>query len=220
LKYFEKHVLKQHPIILTISPADEDYFRKIYLDTQLILPFHGHEHVKGCTGMGFGALFHGKLSVSDNANAAMYLIENVFSKMDMLFTIAGQNPPKSLINKAKQFKNIEIIANPDDQTMADLIQKAHIQILLSFQTAGLKLKLLHALFAGRHCVVNTPMVQNTGLESLCHLADTPKAILKLLFELKNQPFSRDMIEKRRIILEHRFSDSANAKQIIQLMMKL
>jgi hypothetical protein len=100
-----------------------------------------------------------------------------------------------------------------------LIQKAQVQLLLSFQTAGLKLKLLNALFAGKHCVVNTPMVQNTGLESLCHIADTPEAILKLLFELKNQPFSTNMIEKRRIILESRFSDSANAKQIIQAMLE-
>jgi hypothetical protein len=218
LKYFEKQVLKQHPTILTISPDDDDYFQKIHLNTQLILPFHGHERVMSSIGMGYGALFHGKLSVSDNANAALYLIENVFSKTDVPFTIAGQNPPNSLINRVKQFKNIEIFANPDDETMASLIQKAHIQILLSFQTAGLKLKLLNALFAGRHCIVNAPMVQNTGLEPLCHIADTPEAMLKLLFELENQPFSITMIEKRRVILENRFSDSANAKQIVQLMM--
>jgi Glycosyl transferases group 1 len=218
LKYFEKQVLKQRSTILTISPDDDTYFRKIHSDTQLVLPFHGHERVTTGVGMGNGALFHGKLSVSDNANAVLYLIENVFSKTDMPFTIAGQNPPKSLINKAKQFKNIEIIANPDDKTMTDLIQNAHIQILLSFQTAGLKLKLLNALFAGKHCIVNTPMVQNTGLEPLCHIADAPEAMLKWLSELENQPFSTIMVEKRRVILENRFSDTANAKQIVQLLM--
>ncbi len=216
LKYFEKQVLKQCPTILTISPDDEDYFKKLDCNTQLILPFHGHERVTSCTGMGYGALFHGKLSVSDNANAALFLIENVFSKMDMPFTIAGLNPPNSLIARAKQFKNIEIIANPDDKTMSDLIQKAHIQILLSFQTAGLKLKLLNALFAGRYCIVNTPMVQNTGLEPLCHIADTPEAMLKWLSALENQPFSTTMIEKRRIILENRFSDPVNASKIMEL----
>jgi Glycosyl transferases group 1 len=219
LKYFEKQVLKQRLTLLTISPDDDAYFRKIHSDTQLILPFHGHECVTTGVGMGKGALFHGKLSVSDNANAALYLIENVFSKTNMAFTIAGQNPPKSLIDKAKQFKNIEIIANPDDKTMANWIQKAHIQILLSFQTAGLKLKLLNALFAGKHCIVNTPMVQNTGLEPLCHIADAPEAMLKWLSELENQPFSTTMIEKRRVILENRFANSMNAKQIVQLMMK-
>jgi hypothetical protein len=218
LKYFEKQVLKQCPTatILTISPADTAYFKKIHLYTQLILPFHGNTRVMSGAGMGKGALFHGKLSVSDNANAALYLIENVFSKTDIPFTIAGQNPPKSLINRAKQFKNIEIIKNPDDKTMTDLIQNAPIQILLSFQTAGLKLKLLNALFAGRHCIVNTPMVQNTGLEFLCHIADTPAAMLKRLLELKNQSFSAAMIKKRHIILGNRFSDPANAHRILSI----
>jgi hypothetical protein len=219
LKRFEKQVLQQGSTILTISPNDDTYFKKVHGNTRLILPFHGHQRVTTATGVGDGALFHGKLSVSDNANAALYLIENVFSKTEMPFIIAGQNPPKLLIDKAKQFKNIQIIENPDDKTMMDLIQNAHIQILLSFQTAGLKLKLLNALFGGRHCIVNAPMIQNTGLESLCHLADTPEKMLKCLFELKNEPFSASMIEKRRVILENRFSDQANALKLIELGMK-
>ncbi|MEN9613290.1 MAG: hypothetical protein RLZZ628_4104 [Bacteroidota bacterium] len=214
LKRFEKQVLKQGATILTLSPNDTAYFKKLHFDTALILPFHGHQRVTTITGMGAGALFHGKLSVSDNANAVLYLIENVFSKTDMPFIIAGQNPSKLLIDKAKQFKNIQIIKNPDDKTMANLIQNAQIQILLSFQTAGLKLKLLNALFAGRHCIVNTPMIENTGLESLCHIADTAEIMLKCLFELQYEPFSLLMVEQRRIILENVFSDQANAKKLM------
>jgi hypothetical protein len=217
LKYFEKQVLKQNPTLLAIAPNDFNYFKKIHPNTHLILPFHGHHTVNAPIGIGNGALFHGKLSVSDNEQAALFLIEKVFAHSDMPFTIAGLNPSKLLIIKAKAFKNIKIIANPDDELMDELIQKSHIQILLSFQTAGLKLKLLNALYSGRHCIVNTPMVAQTGLDSLCHVADTPEQMLQMLHQVAQLSFSTTISEKRRIILENIFSDELNASQIINLM---
>ncbi len=49
---------------------------------------------------------------------------------------------------------------------------AQINVLPTFQATGIKLKLLMALYTGRHCIVNQPMVDNTGLEELCSIQNT------------------------------------------------
>lgn len=42
-------------------------------------------------------LYHGNLSISENYNAALWLIENVFSKITHFTIIAGLNPPQHLV---------------------------------------------------------------------------------------------------------------------------
>ena len=54
--------------------------------------------------------------------------------------------------------------------MQDLIGKAHINVLPSFNATGIKLKLVNALFNGRHCLVNEATAEGSGLESACFVA--------------------------------------------------
>jgi hypothetical protein len=89
-------------------------------------------------------------------------------------------------------------------------------LLSTFQDTGLKLKLLASLFAGRFCIGNLPMIHKTGLEHLCHLADTPEEIIKTIQDLFQQEFTSEEIEKRRIILEDDFSNHRNALKILQI----
>ena len=67
-----------------------------------------------------------------------------------------------------------LVANPDEAQMADIISKAHIHVLPSFNNTGIKIKLLNALFNGRHCVVNDQMVAGTPLGILCHVVNTAR----------------------------------------------
>ena len=67
--------------------------------------------------------------------------------------------------------------------MQDLISKAQVNILPSFNCTGVKLKLLNALFNGRHCIVNQDAVEGTGLESTCHIATGADDVRCLLTKL-------------------------------------
>ena len=66
---------------------------------------------------------------------------------------------------------------------------AQVNILRTDQPTGMKIKLLHALFCGRHCLVNSPMVAGTGLGDLCCVADTAEAMRSELNRLMQTDFT-------------------------------
>jgi hypothetical protein len=226
LHLFENQVVKNADVLLTISPDDTAYFQtnveKLNLPNApkvvFIPPFHPNTVVESRIGTGDYVLFHGKLSVSDNEEAAVYLIKKVFAKRDIPLVIAGKEPSERLLQLAKQYDNVTIKANPNDAEMVDLLQNAQINVLMSFQKAGMKLKLLNALYRGRHCVVNRHTVQNTGLESLCYVKNTSRDMRSFVESLMNVQFSNKQIAERKTILERDFSNASNAAKIVELLL--
>jgi hypothetical protein len=89
-------------------------------------------------------------------------------------------------------------------------------VLPTFQATGIKLKLLAALYIGRFCVVNSPMVVNTGLESLCSIKDSSETMAKEIVTLFETPFDMAEKQKREAILNTAFSNVENAKKLIVL----
>jgi len=203
--------------LLCISPNDNYYFDRKYGHSHFIPAFHPFNEIKSKTGRGKYILFHGNLSISENIQAVEYLLTNVFSKITHPVIIAGKNPTARLAKKISQYSNIQLVSNPENEQMETLIQDAQISLLPTFQDTGLKLKLLASLFSGRFCIANTLMIHKTGLEHLCHLADTPKEMIDRVNELFYQEFTSEEIEKRKLILENTFSNRNNALKIIRLM---
>lgn len=216
LKRFES-VLKNASHLLCISPNDNFYFDHNYGHSHFIPAFHPFSQIKSKSGRGKYILFHGNLSVSENILAVEYLLANVFSKINLPVIIAGKKPTIHLSKKISQYQHIELVSNPENEQMENLIQDAHISLLPTFQDTGLKLKLLASLFSGRFCIANTPMIHKTGLEHLCHLADTPKEMVDTINKLFVQDFTSEEIEKRRLILEDAFSNHQNAMKILRLL---
>ena len=120
---------------------------------------------------------------------------------------------------AGKYGNISVIANPDDETMFSLIRNAQVNILVTFQATGLKLKLLNTLYNGRHCLVNEAMLNGTGLETLCEIADTPDQLRQKLDELSQKPFQKDEAEARMKVLSKTYSNSGNADRLIEAVFK-
>lgn len=215
LKRYEK-VVKNASQLLCISPNDNFYFDHLYGHSHFIPAFHPFNEIKSIEGKGTYILFHGNLSVSENIQAVDYLIKNVFSKIKQDIIIAGKNPSDRLIQKIKQHTNIQLISNPENEQMEGIIRNAHICLIPTFQDTGLKLKLLASLFSSRFCIANSPMIHKTGLEHLCHQADTPEEMISSINKLFDQDFTSDEIEKRKLILEDAFSNHRNAMKIIRL----
>ena len=215
LSVYEK-ILKEASHLLCISPNDNYYFDHKYGHAHFIPAFHPFSEMQSKEGKGEYILFHGNLSVSENVQAVFYLIKHILPNISHPVIIAGKNPPEKLINQTKQLSNVKVIANPENEEMEELIRNSHICLLPTFQDTGLKLKLLATLFSGRFCVTNTPMVDKTGLEHLCHIADKPGEMIRLINELFRQEFTLEEIEKRKLIFEDAFSNHYNALKIIRL----
>jgi hypothetical protein len=217
-KRYQKNVSAAQ-LMLAISQKDTDYLRQVFPQHQIeFIPcFHGNNLVTTLTEKADFILYHGKLSVQENEKAALYLIENIFSQLlTFRCIIAGMNPSAKLLKAASRYKNIVVEVNPPLNRMNELIHTAHINLLVTFQDTGLKLKLLNSLFTGRHVVANSMMLAGSGLDSLCHIADRPEQMIHLCSTLMSEPVTEETIETRRKLLFPQFSGSYQAKRIIDL----
>ena len=204
--------------MLVVSKTDAEYLQERFKTSRVIyLPsFHPNDEFSVLPGRGDYALYHGKLSVTENYQAAEYLITKLFAGSNHQLSVAGLEPPDHLQNLIKLHSNIKLIANPDDKTMFGLIQNAQVNILVTFQETGLKLKLLNTLFKGRFCLVNRAMVAGTGLESLCEIAEGATALQEKLAELFTKDFDMSEVNRRREMLAGNYSNTSNAEKLISL----
>jgi len=217
LRLYQK-VLKHASLMLAVSSEDTQYLRKHFPGKKVIyLPsFHANEMVETIEGSGAYALYNGNIEVAENAHAVRYLIREVFNDIDFPLKVAGMNPPERIKKLVEKRDNIELIANPDDDKMFELIRNAHVNILVTFQATGLKLKLLNTLYKGRFCLVNDKMLNGTGLDELCETANTPDEQKLKLKQLFLKPFTSDMIALRKQILEVNYSNEKNAQRLIEV----
>jgi len=215
LKRFEQLLAKAEKVF-AISKNDTKHFESQFSNAFYLPAFHPNELVTSKEGVGNYVLYHGNLAIGENDEAARYLINNVFNDLDIPFVICGSNPSSGLIKDAAKHSNIRIDADISTEEIHKLISEAQINILPTFQPTGIKLKLLSALFNGRHCIVNTPMVKNTGLESLCIVADDPQSIKLEVLKIFEISFSDQEIRIRSNILNEDFSNKKSAKILLSL----
>ena len=208
-------VLRNIGHVIAISQTDAEYFSKFVDDVVFVPAFNSFDRVMSKEGSGDYVLYHGNLSVRENSAAAERLMRNVFSKTSMRCVVAGHNPPQDLKTLATSIDNVSLVENPSDEAMAELIANAHVNVLVTDQPTGMKLKLLNALYLGRHCLVNSNMLYGTGLDDLCLKADTDDALVDMLDSYAVKPFGVTDINSRSAVLDRLCSASAGADKIIE-----
>ena len=216
-RLFQKNV-KWADLIISVSTTDADYLRKVFPEkkVEFIPCFHANEKITTLTGKSNYILYHGKLSVPENEKAVLFLIKNVFCKLKHKCIVAGMDPSDDIYKAASYYNNIEIIPNPEQNKMEELISKAQIHTLVTFQDTGLKLKLLNRLFGGRHTLVNSLMLAGSGLDSLCRIANTPEEMVSECNRLMEIPVDEKTIAQREKLLFPAFSNKEQAKKLIKM----
>jgi glycosyltransferase involved in cell wall biosynthesis len=206
-------------LMLTVSKEDNAYLVSKFKQVRIeYLPsFHRDDEIHIIPGKGDYILYQGNLSVVENSKAAEFLITKVFAKSGLKLVIAGLNPPDSLIRIAKKHDNVTLIPNPSGDKMVRLIKAAHINVMVTFQPTGLKLKILNALFNGRFCLVNKEMVSGTELAGICEIANNPETIREKAEELMNLSFTSEMIFERKDLLMQWHSNKENCKTLMNLL---
>ncbi|GEO08569.1 hypothetical protein SAE01_10650 [Segetibacter aerophilus] len=215
LKRYEKKIVNK-ATFLTVTERDADLFKKLGCKNATFVPlFLPDWKLDNRDGKGSFCLYHGDLSVAENEQAAIWLLEKVFNDLAIPFVVAGKNPPQNLIKLAHSKNSTCLIANPGEQEMQDLITKAHINIIPSYNSTGIKLKLLNALYNGRHCLVNEATIEGTGLEAACNIASTEQEFKNAITELYDNPFPTEEIQTRKQLLENVFNSRSNAIKIVE-----
>ncbi|WP_336513861.1 glycosyltransferase family 4 protein [Pollutibacter soli] len=215
LKKYERALANESPIIC-VSQKEAEFYHKNFKASRVayISVFTGWKHLQSMEGAGSFCLYQGNLSVPENDKAATWLVENVFGDSDLPFIVAGKNPSPGLQRLIKKNSNTCLVANPGENEMQELIAKAQVNILPSFSDTGIKLKLLNAVFCGKHVLTNKAMVDGTHLESACHIVNEIKDYKDAVKELMQTPFSGDEMILRESLLQEFYNNDKNARELI------
>lgn len=206
-------VLENAGLIAAISPQETAHYSALFTHTTYLPAFHSNDKVLSQPGRGKFILYHGNLGVAENNKAALYLVHEVFSKLDMPCVIAGTNPSRQLVQAVKGNPYISLIDKISSEEILQLVQDAHINVLVTFQSTGIKLKLLNSLYRGRFCIVNPEMVDNTGLEKFCIKGVHAGAMVEQIKKYWKEDFTDELVQCRKAILESEFSNLENARKL-------
>lgn len=217
LKDFEP-ILNKAKAILAISQKDYEYFSQKYNNVYMLTAYNAYTEVDILEGGSDYVLYHGNLSVAENYSAAEYIV-GAFKKTDVKLIVAGMNPPQHLVKMIENVPNVELVDSPDDQTLFDLIRHAHINILVTEQATGLKLKLLNTLFNGRFCLVNDKMVEGLDVNGLCYIVNDQNAIRFAVDELMPRRFDEHQIEKRRKNMRNFYNIEEATDMLLKLIVR-
>lgn len=219
LRKFEP-VLSHASAIAAISENDTKYFRQHFQPVFHITAFHPNDEVSALPGRGDYAFYHGKLSVAENDEAACFLVDQVFRHVRIPLHIAGDHPSENLKKLVRQFSHIHLHTELDTIAISEMTRQAHVNVIPTFQATGIKLKLINVLYQGRFILANSPMVQNTGCETLCTIADTPDTFIEALNMLFGKTFTSDEISYRAKALRSRFDNLNTGMKLMQLFSEL
>ncbi len=214
LKKYEMQLSKKTKIA-AVSRQDVDLYKQTFNAPDIMhMPvFIPYTMADGREGKGSFCLYHGNLAINENEEAAIWLLQQVFSKLKVPFVIAGKNPSEKLKYLAHQQGHTCLVANPGDKELHDMIAKAQINILPSFNNTGVKLKLLNALFNGRHCLVNRAGAEGSGLEKLCSIAEDAEDFVTAVNYLYHIPYEQTENTNRQQVLGELYNNSKNMVKI-------
>ncbi|MDE5986503.1 MAG: glycosyltransferase family 4 protein [Prevotella sp.] len=218
LKRFER-ILAHADRILPITEADTEYYRRRFPenDVRLLNTFFDTSDSpcenNRTTAQPYNRpyiLYHGNLSIIENIKTVRYLLHDIAPHLPegLRLVIAGRCPSPRMVHAVEATAHVEIIHDPSGETMERLLREAHINLLLTFQPTGIKLKLLNALWKGQgHCIVNSHMLHGNSLGTLCHRADTTQDILAAIRRLATvSPSAEELAARRKAMAEMGFND--------------
>ncbi|MBS1627080.1 MAG: glycosyltransferase [Bacteroidetes bacterium] len=220
LKKYENSIKNKIDSFICVAQKDEETILKFgFTNTNYVPIFLPNWAITTSSEGEKFCLYHGDLSVVTNEETALWLYNNVFKKVNTLFIIAGKNPSEKIKKIINNSSNAKLISNPNNNEMQTLIAAAHVNIIYAESVTGIKLKLLNALFNGKHCITNTTTVSKTNLEVLCKIADTAEEIKNMVEIVLTQSFTNEEAELRRQTLKNIFNNEKSAQRLINIVWK-
>ncbi|MEZ5047058.1 MAG: mannosyltransferase [Chitinophagaceae bacterium] len=214
LRCYEKK-LHRAQAFLPIAAHDFAFFKSLYPRHTIVLlhAFHPYQDIQTVSGLGAYCLYHGNLRVQENIDAVKFLCTKVFNTLSTPLVIAGKSPHHTLKNFVSD--TIHIIADPSEIEMKNLIQNAQIIVLPTFQTTGMKLKLVESLCLGRHILVNKNMIIGTTLDKAVHVFENEKDCKQLIQAYIKEPLVQSTLNERNAFIKDYFPH-VQIKKLVEL----
>lgn len=200
LKQFDR-VLRKADALFCLNENEAHFYQTIHPQVAIIPPGCSiPESFERRTEILQQVLFHGNLSVSENEEAALEILEQWRkAALTIPLIIAGKNPSNRLVNAIHGVSDAQCIANPSEEEMQQWIASSAYNLLISTQETGVKLKLIQSLLLGNTCIVNQQMIAGTPFKPFCLVADSPEIWTELIRSKKEHPIST--LERKAAVLE-------------------
>lgn len=201
LRLFERR-LRCATEIRAISTTDEAELRRRYpgVKVSLLPAQHARDYVSPQGGTQAYLLYHGNLGVEENLHAVDYILRRLYECADPLpypLYVAGRRPAASLAERISTLRNVTLVPNPSDAELDALLASARVNLLLTFQPTGVKLKLMNALVKSRgYVAANSDMLKGSGVEALCERVNDDNLRTRVEQLMRATP-SADQLKKRR-----------------------
>lgn len=212
----QRNILSKMDKVFTLSNKETELLQNEFNNVEYLPVFHSNQEVTSKEGQGEYILYHGNLDVAENKAAVNFIVSELYQRkqLQLPLIIAGKMNAKA-VEAIETIKHVEFRTNLSAEAMEELIANAQIHLLPTFQSTGIKLKLINALYKGRHVLVNPTMVAGTGLSELCAVEDKPQGFVERINQLWETPFSSEEKGKRTSYLQEHFSNSKGAEQLKQ-----
>lgn len=220
LKLFLKKVQKS---AYNIAISEDDAFKlkdNYFKNISTIHPFHSFNSTATNINDQPFILYHGNLNVAENILAVDYLLKEIFIDKKKKYVVAGLNNNIEFKNKFTTYPNIELIENPSNEKIEDLVKSARVIVLPTFQSTGIKLKLIDSLYKGNHVIANQQMAQGFPLPEIISIANKSDEIIDLVNEKMKNPLSSEEKKNRLIQLNRFFDNNNNVIRIIDIINQL
>lgn len=202
--------------IAALATTDAVQFEKEGFQQVTLIPcFTGWQQVIPPTVEGSYCLYHGNMSVAENEAAAQWLVEKVFAGSNIPLLIAGKGISPRLRAIAARYPHVALVDNPSMKALDEMVADAKLHVLPSMNETGVKLKILHALFRGRHIVTNTRGVAGSGLEDAVTIADDAPSFREAVHRLAETEFNPEACTRRQALLQH-YDNEKNARSLSAL----
>lgn len=115
----------------------------------------------------------------------------------------------------ENYSNCNFIHLDNQDKLLKLLKESHINVLPTFQKTGIKLKLINALYKGKFIIANNEMVEDTGLEKLCEIANNKSEFLEKTQKLFDTEFTeKDRIERSEKMID--FNTKKSAEKLVKI----
>jgi glycosyltransferase involved in cell wall biosynthesis len=155
-------------------------------------------------------LFMGTMSYYPNIDAVLYFVSEILPSIwqqnyQIIFCIAGRQPPKIIQDLASNNSQIEVIADPED--MSKIAAECKLSVVPLRSGSGTRIKILHSMAMGLPVVSTSVGCEGLAMVDRKHLLirDIPKNFARAVTELmENQQLWQQLKINGRQLVETQY----------------
>lgn len=216
LKVYEPKIFSKATYVLGIKESEVETIKKHNPNTYLLPSSLPEISAEISESLKDYCLFQGNLSVEENDLSAQWLLDEVFSDLpNIQLIIAGKNPSVALRRKVEK-SNHQLVENPTNEEMSQLIAEAKVHVLPTTNSSGLKLKLMAALQTYGRVIVNSKVVEGNKFGPFCVVANSTHEFKSAVQQAMVEPMGYAIQKERVKAFQQEINFKESLKRVFEI----